>query len=279
MNYSRTASKLVVADVDGTVVSGNGVVSTAAVQAVAHAHAAGWHVVLATGRVVERVRPIATKLGLSFVICTEGSLIYSLAEERTLVARVVSPPVIAQAVATLEPESWPYGLATSQLFYARPPQFVHLFGPWTDSVEPLESRHADGEVLMLTVFGRYGEMQELYQLWQRDLGEEAQLVLEHTGAVPEGGLVKILSPHADKGQSALWLAEHLGFAGTDIIGLGDWLNDISLFDRAALSIAPANAIPEIKALADYVSPYGVEHDFFARELNRLLDEGAGDNQP
>ncbi len=126
-------------------------------------------------------------------------------------------------------------------------------------------------MLVLIVFGRYGEMQGLYQVWQRDLGEEAQLVLEHTSALADGGLVKILSPRADKGQSALWLAEYLGLASTDIVGLGDWLNDIPLFERAALSIAPANAFPEIKDLADYVSPYDVEHDFFAHELSRLIE--------
>lgn len=97
-----------------------------------------------------------------------------------------------------------------------------------------------------------------------------QLVLEHTRAMPEVGLVKVLNPGGDKGQSAQWLADYLGLVSTDIVAFGDWFNDIPLLRLAALSIVPDNAVPEVKALADHVSPYDVEHNFFAHELDCLI---------
>jgi len=276
MQSSVTTPRIVVTDVDGTVIGKSGVASDAAAEAVASAHAAGWHVALATGRMIERVRPVATQLAIPVVICTEGSLIYSLAEERPLLAHLVPPPIIAEALGMLESESWQYALVTAEAIYARSPQFADLFSPWGSSVQPIEDRPADCPVLMLVAFGLYEEMEQLYQEWQARFDQAVQLIHEHTSAPgPGGGLVKILNPRSDKGQSALWLAEYLGLIAGDIIAFGDWLNDFSLLNCAALSIVPDNAVPEIKALADHISPYDVDQDFFARELNRLLDARVG----
>jgi Cof subfamily protein (haloacid dehalogenase superfamily) len=276
MHDVTSQRRLVVADVDGTVVGESGIVSPAAVAAVARARAAGWHVALATGRMIERARPIATQLAVPVVICTEGSVVYSVEDERPLVACGVRPSVVAQVLGVLQAGRWEHALATTELLYTQSLESAHLFAPWADTVQPMQDRDADSEVVMLVVLGPYEEIQQLHADWRTRFGDSAQLVLEHTGALPDGGLVKVLSPRSDKGQSALWLAESLGLAGRDIVAFGDWLNDIPLLTCAALSVVPDNAIPEVKALADRVSDYGVEHDFFARELNLLLDERANE---
>ncbi len=70
----------------------------------------------------------------------------------------------------------------------------------------------------------------------------------------------------------MWFCQVRRTEARDIIAFGDWLNDLPLLKCAALSVVPKNAFPEVKVVADYISPYNVDHDFFARELNRLLDE-------
>ena len=48
------------------------------------------------------------------------------------------------------------------------------------------------------------------------------------------------------------LAKYLGLAAEDVIAFGDQLNDLEMMRYAGTSIAVENAVPEIKAVADYV---------------------------
>ncbi|NLM37949.1 MAG: HAD hydrolase family protein, partial [Firmicutes bacterium] len=77
----------------------------------------------------------------------------------------------------------------------------------------------------------------------------------------------------DKGSGLTRLAAVLGVETAETIAFGDWLNDLALFRDAGLSIAPANAVPEVKAKATIVSHYSNEQDFIVRELEQLFREG------
>ena len=52
--------------------------------------------------------------------------------------------------------------------------------------------------------------------------------------------------------------------------LGDWYNDKSLFDTDALKIAVANAVPEIKKMADIVTKRNNNEEGVAEFLKILL---------
>lgn len=77
-------------------------------------------------------------------------------------------------------------------------------------------------------------------------------------------------PHnVSKGNAVLFLKSYLGFKGKTI-GIGDSQNDIPLFNVVDLKVAVANALPEIKSMADIVldkeDGEGVK-DFLLRILN------------
>ena len=58
---------------------------------------------------------------------------------------------------------------------------------------------------------------------------------------------------ANKGQSLRRFAEHLGLTLQNCISFGDGLNDLSMIEAAGVGVAMANAVPEIKAAAQYVT--------------------------
>lgn len=64
------------------------------------------------------------------------------------------------------------------------------------------------------------------------------------------GAVMILPPGATKGTGLSMALQELGFSTRNVIACGDAENDRSLFELAELSVAVANAVPEIKKLAD-----------------------------
>ncbi len=65
------------------------------------------------------------------------------------------------------------------------------------------------------------------------------------------GYAEIILTDSSKGQAARYLKEHIG--ARLLVCMGDYENDISMFECADVSYAPENAIPEIKALATHVT--------------------------
>lgn len=67
-----------------------------------------------------------------------------------------------------------------------------------------------------------------------------------------GLIIKHLDTH--KGSALRWYAETLGVDHAETMGIGDWLNDLTLVRDAGVGVAMKNARPEVKALADRETP-------------------------
>ena len=52
-----------------------------------------------------------------------------------------------------------------------------------------------------------------------------------------------------KGTAIRWIAEHEGIALSDTVCVGDWINDIPMFEAAGRSFAMAQSPNELKAKA------------------------------
>lgn len=68
--------------------------------------------------------------------------------------------------------------------------------------------------------------------------------------------LEIFSENASKAKTVSRLKSMLG--AEKVVAFGDNYNDISLFEAADISVAVSNAVPELKAAADFIVP---NHDF------------------
>lgn len=66
-------------------------------------------------------------------------------------------------------------------------------------------------------------------------------------------LLTIKKKESNKLESVKKLVKHLGFSKKNVAVIGDWHNDMPLFDFGAYNIAVQNAIPELKRKADFVT--------------------------
>lgn len=66
-------------------------------------------------------------------------------------------------------------------------------------------------------------------------------------------LLTIKKKQSNKLESVKRLVKHLGFSKKNVAVIGDWHNDMPLFEFGAYNIAVKNAIPELKRKADYVT--------------------------
>lgn len=79
----------------------------------------------------------------------------------------------------------------------------------------------------------------------------------------------ITCPQANKGYVVDYLASKLGVAADEIATIGDAQNDVSMFERSGLSIAMGNADDEVRASASEVTTSN-EDEGFARAVERFI---------
>jgi len=84
----------------------------------------------------------------------------------------------------------------------------------------------------------------------------------------------VLHPEGDKAHALTKLEEMEGIDRKETTVFGDHFNDIGLFQAAGTRIAVANAVPELKALADIVLPHTNDEEGVARYLQRILRIGS-----
>ena len=77
----------------------------------------------------------------------------------------------------------------------------------------------------------------------------------------------VLHPEGDKAHALTRLEELEGIDRAHTTVFGDHHNDIGLFEMAGRTVAVANAVPELKALADIVLPHTNDEEGVARFLS------------
>lgn len=79
----------------------------------------------------------------------------------------------------------------------------------------------------------------------------------------------ITSPVATKLHSVIALCKLLHVKPEETIGIGDGYNDYALLSACGLKIAMGNAVPELKAIADFIAP-SVDEDGVATIIEKFI---------
>jgi Cof subfamily protein (haloacid dehalogenase superfamily) len=85
-------------------------------------------------------------------------------------------------------------------------------------------------------------------------------------------LLEAIHPDVHKGKAVQYLAETiLGITREEVMVMGDNFNDVEMLQYAGLGVAMGNAPPEVKQIADWVAP-DVEADGVAVAINKFLEK-------
>ena len=82
--------------------------------------------------------------------------------------------------------------------------------------------------------------------------------------------LEIQSKDSGKGEALMWLASYIGLDTERVMSFGDSMNDVSMMQKAPLSVAMINGLDEIKALARFNTEYTNNEDGVARFLNAYV---------
>ncbi|MDA8426368.1 MAG: Cof-type HAD-IIB family hydrolase [Treponema sp.] len=262
---------LIALDLDDTLLREDLSVSEENRRALAEAESAGIKLVLASGRNIYSMRHYASLLGLDgpgdYLICSNGAEIIESQSGRVIDLRLLSPELCREVAAAIEERGFPWHMYDGGTIY------VNRRTPWAESdsrrtgqplvqIEEGEGFFAKGQVKFVVP----GEPEAVAGL----LKELAALFRGRAEVfTSKPYFLEVLPLEADKGAALGRLAAKLGIAMDRVMTIGDAMNDYTMIKAAGWGCAPANALPEIKAVARFVSDRSNEEDAVADIVRRI----------
>ncbi|WP_295419060.1 HAD-IIB family hydrolase [Sulfurovum sp.] len=122
--------------------------------------------------------------------------------------------------------------------------------------------------LKLVYFGELSALKPLTEHLQKTFGSELEYKLSPE-KYSDGWFLTILHPEGDKAHALQKVADHIGRNTHEMTVFGDSINDIGMFKLAGTSVAVANALDEVKAVADVVLPHSNDEDGVAKYLENI----------
>lgn len=266
---------VIASDMDGTLLNEEMQISPGNAAAIKKAQDAGVHFVVATGREYREAKPLLETYGLSVLLITlNGAAIFDT-EGKILDEVPITKPNAQLIMHQLEKRGLYYEITTNQGVVSnsrtrRIETVSHLLetvNPDTPfklavamssaRVELMNIRYVDNyqvllddpkiQILKLVAFGQNGQkgLQPVREAIQQQVDVAISSSFENN--------IEINSPRAQKGLAVQNFADQLGIPMSQVMTIGDNLNDASMLRVAGVSYAMGNAIPEIKRLANHLT--------------------------
>lgn len=250
--------RLLAIDLDGTLVRRDRTIHADDLAAIRRLRAAGVSVSIVTGRLYSGSFVVARTVGIEGPIaCVDGSQIVDTRDDRRLYER----PITGEIGARLRDVLGRHGPA-SFLFddddivhdaAGRP--FTGYMRTWSPRLSEVDRVFAhpgwedDERLLAVVAVGGREEIQRA--------AEETRAVLAGSAYVASFALswhdgafaMLVRAAGVTKGTAISWLARHHGCEPSDVVAIGDWVNDQSMFEAAGRSFAMGHAPARIQEAA------------------------------
>jgi len=258
MNYDI---KLIGLDLDGTVFNDNKHITERTLNAFSSAIDKGVTVLPATGRPYQGLPTEFTSIqGINYAITSNGSSIRDLRNGELIYEDLITLPVALKALdiisdfdSMMEVYIDGCGYASSSFVDRLDDYMPAAFIPYFHQTKKLFDGDARDYII-----GRNKPLEKINLLFC-DMSEREKALrklqefsdISVTSAISNN--LELNSATANKGNALLALGEILGIAPEQIMACGDSHNDYAMIKAAGLGVAMGNAVPEIKAISDYIT--------------------------
>ncbi len=269
--------RLVALDLDDTLLRSDLTISGRNLEAIGSAIGCGIRIVLASGRTYASMKGYARLAGLErrgeYLICSNGAELREADTGLRLETATLDPGFCRAAVGLLDAYGYPWQIyEEGTIVYSR-------MNPWTEADSVITgqvARRATAADLAfgtgtskIVVPGDPAGIATLLPELRAAFGDKAEVLTS------KPHFLEILPPGVDKGASLGKLAAHLGIERTQVMAIGDAMNDLGMIEFAGWGCAPANASREAKAVARIVSPYTNDQDAVASLIETMVLSGEG----
>lgn len=256
INNKRLTYRAIALDLDGTLTNNAKEITPLTKNALLNAQRCGAHIILASGRPTYGIAPLADELQLDknngYVLSYNGGNIVDWKTKEKIYAKCLPTNIIPVLYDYTKRHSYAIlGYVGKEIITETPfdkyiAEESRINKMKIRGVDHLlnELEPAPTKLLMTGDPTKTAKAEEELQNIVGDRMEVYRSAPFFIELVPKG---------IDKAQSLIRLLTHLNLTPKDMIAFGDGYNDLSMLKLAGMGIAMANAVPEVRAEANYVT--------------------------
>jgi len=269
--------RLLVADIDGTLVRQDKSLSDATVAAAGRLREAGVLLALISARPASGIVPLAARLGLTGVFAAFNGSTIAKCDGTVVSAERLDDATAARALELLAHPAIDVWLYADDRWYSTQVSNPHSEREKLSAgIDP--TIVSDLATLAHRVDKIVGVSEDHALLARLDPEIAAALGSKATVARSHAYFLDVTPPTGNKGDGIARIAEAAGIALGDTAAIGDGMNDIAMLKRTGLAVAMGNAPDEVKAAAGHVTRSNYD-DGVAAAIDELVIPASRRPQP
>jgi Cof subfamily protein (haloacid dehalogenase superfamily) len=261
--------RLVIADVDGTLVTHEKILTPRAIEAVFQLRKAGIQFAVTSGRPPRGMAMLIEPLKLNEPLAAFNGGVLIQPDLTTVLGQNFLPPsVVKQTVQLILEHKLDAWIYTDLTWYVRDLKAPHVAREqWTVKFEPVVTNDLNSLVDRIAKVVGVSDDLEAVARCEKDV--QAALGATASAARSQPYYLDVTHPKANKGEVVLAMSELLKIPAEEIATIGDMPNDVLMFVKSGVSIAMGNASAEVQKSATYVTTSS-EEEGFANAMEQFI---------
>lgn len=263
------AIRLVIADVDGTLVTQEKILTSRATEAVAKLRATNVKFAVTSGRPPRGMAMLVEPLKIDEPIAAFNGGVLTQPDLTTVVSQNFLPPeIVAQVVKLIQAHHLDVWVYTDRDWLVMDVKAPHVAREqWTVKFPPTISANIEGVTERVAKVVGVSDDLEAVKRCEKDVQDACGTHASAARSQPY--YLDVTHPKANKGEVVLTLAALLNIPVEAIATIGDMPNDVLMFRKSGTSIAMGNASEEVQKSATYVTTTN-ENEGFADAMEKFI---------
>lgn len=252
-------ARAIICDLDGTLLNRDEMIGATTSTMITALCASGMYFILATRRHYQAAEPYADLLHLDTPIISLDGAMISLPHQPS--PNFTAPfdqefarDILEEIEQTNEAHFCavtPNCLFVSDANMALPVQHYH----WNINIQPITSAAmVQPPIIEIIATGGYHSVNTVYNYIEAKMKKgELKVRLYESRSRQQSWFLEARPSNANKQTAAEQITNSLRISMKQVIAIGDYYNDVELCRKAGFVVAMQNAVPELKALANYIT--------------------------
>ncbi|HYF01887.1 MAG TPA: HAD family hydrolase [Patescibacteria group bacterium] len=254
--------KIIFSDIDGTLYNRQGELRPQTRRYALELHKAGVNLILATGREHQVAEEALDGLGLTApIISLDGALVREPGSGKILHIHPIEEKYIAPLFKEIENHKISFTIMTPEgNYYNEEPDLPsHLQHPETKHFKTEALPKAKDNFLRIFLTGNRAFITSLYEKIQKNQLLHVNDFTTYESRRESGKHYLEIKPHtSNKGIAVSHILQARGLQPADAAGIGDYRNDVEMLRACGYRVAMADAVAELRDIADYITSKNCE---------------------
>lgn len=267
--------KLIVTDMDGTLLNSKGQVSDENKNVLKELNKKGIHVAIATGRIYTTVRVYAKHLGIvTPIICSNGSIVKNLEDNSIVYSNPLPIEYCNSLLDICKKNNINFYYFSEDTMYGEKLEGRLLYySEWGKTLKEEERIHVkvvkdSRDIFKSDIIYKFGLQSDNDDIL-KSVAKEINSIMDVETHKSLANMLDIMNKDASKGKAIEKLAKSLGVKREEVLAIGDNENDMSMLEYAGLGIAMGNAEDKVKDIADFVTDSN-DNNGVAKAINKFV---------